>query len=104
MKLADAIVEMIEKDLHPSLENKIIIPKLDHNLCVNIIEYAGKKPSTGFGGYKRKLECDRITNALNKDDRFEQFTHITGCKGFEYIDEKQGDINDKSIKTKNKRN
>lgn len=85
MKLADAVVEMIEKDLHPSLENKVIVPKLDHGLCIDIIEYAGKKPSTGFGAYKRDLECNRITQALNKDDRFEQFTHITGRKGFEYI-------------------
>lgn len=85
MKLADAVVEMIQKDLHPSLKNKIIVPKLDHELCLDIIEYAGKKPSKGFGGYKRELECNRIIQALNKDDRFEQFTHITCRKGFEYI-------------------
>ena len=85
MKLADAVVEMIEKNIHPSLENKIIVPKLDHELCLDIIEYAGKKPSKGFGGYKRELECNRITQALNKDNRFEKFTHITGRKGFEYI-------------------
>lgn len=85
MKLADAVVEMIEKDLHPSLESKVIIPKLDHDLCVDIIKYAHKKPSKGFGAYKRDLECNRITQALNKDDRFEPFIHITGRKGFEYI-------------------
>lgn len=90
MKLADAVVEMIEQKLHPSLENKIIVPKLDHELCLDIIEYAGKRPSTGFGGYKRELECNRIIQALNEDDRFEPFTHITGRKGFEYIDKKQG--------------
>lgn len=73
MKLADAVVEMIEKDIHPSLENKVIVPKLDHDLCVDIIEYAGKNPSTGFGAYKRNLECNRIIQALKKDDRFEQF-------------------------------
>lgn len=71
MKLADAVVEMIEKNIHPSLENKIIVPKLDHELCLDIIEYAGKKPSKGFGGYKRELECNRITQVLNKDNRFE---------------------------------
>lgn len=84
MKIADAVVEMIEKDLHPLLESKVIIPKLDHNLCADVIEYAGKNPSKGFGKHKIDLECDRVAKALDKDKRFEKFIHITGCRAYEY--------------------
>lgn len=31
MKIADVVVEITEKDIHPSLDNKIIVPKLDHD-------------------------------------------------------------------------
>lgn len=86
MNLADVVVEMIEKDLHPSLESKVIIPKLDHDLCVDIIKYAHKKPSKGFGAYKIDLECNRIAGALEKDPRFKKFIHITGRRGYEYIE------------------
>ena len=95
MNLADAVVEMIQTDIHPSLENKIIIPKLDHDLCIDIIKYAHKTPSKGFGAYKRDLECNRIAQALDKDPRFEKFIHITGCRAYKYIEKKQGDINEK---------
>lgn len=88
MKIADRIVEIIENNEYTDFYDKnevIIIPKLDHEFCHYVIFTAGKKDSKGFGWYKIELECNRVAQALEKDDRFEKFIHITGRRAYRYI-------------------
>ena len=84
MTLADVVVDR--------LEEPIIIPKLDHAFCHAVIEHAGRKPSKGFGAHRRNLECNRVAQALDKDDRFEKFIHVSGCKAYELIKSKNGSV------------
>lgn len=89
MKIADAVVEMLEnelvEDLVPSDNGTVvIIPKLDHAFCVRVLEYAGKKRSSGCGQYRANLECNRVAISLENDSRFCKFIHITGRRAFEY--------------------
>lgn len=88
MRISDAMVEVIKNESFYYFINKknpIIIPKLDHHLCQNVLKLAGKKTSKGVGGNKRELECNRVAQALENDDRFEKFIHITGCRAYRYI-------------------
>lgn len=91
MKIADAVVEILEKKKYDDylfeIEENIIIPKLDHEFCHFVLMYAGKKPSKGKGWYNRELECNRVARALEKDLRFEKFIHITGRRAYKYIGE-----------------
>lgn len=88
MKIADRVVEIIENNEYVdfySRKEDVIIPKLDHEFCHYVIFTAGKKESKGFGWYKRELECNRVAQALEADNRFEKFIHITGRKAYRYI-------------------
>lgn len=88
MKIADAVVEVLEKKKYSNFidnEVDVVIPKLDHEFCHFVLMYAGKNPSKGKGWYNRELECNRVARALEKDLRFEKFTHITGRNAYKYI-------------------
>lgn len=87
MTLADAVVDQLKR-----MNETVIIPKLDHTFCHAVIEYADRKPSKGFGDYRRTLECNRVARALDHDDRFEKFIHITGCRAYELIKSKNGSV------------
>lgn len=91
MKIADVIVDMIENEslyLFINKDSPIVIPKLDHKFCQEVLNLAGKSPSKGFGKHKIDLECNRVARALENDGRFEKFIHITGCKAYKY----KGDV------------
>lgn len=90
VKISDAAVEILENELKEGLIDAdngklVIIPKLDHGFCVQVLEYAEKERSRGQGQYQVELECNRVAKALENDLRFHKFIHITGMRAFEYI-------------------
>lgn len=88
MKISDAVIGMIENNKFVSFfedDEIIIIPRLDHDFCYEVLKYANKKESKGTGWYRRELECNRVSQALENDNRFEKFIHITGRKAYRYL-------------------
>lgn len=89
MKIADAVVDILENELKEGLITAddgtiVIIPKLDHAFCVRVLEYAGKEGSKGYGQHRVNLECNRVAKSLEHDSRFSKFIHCTGMRAFEY--------------------
>lgn len=93
MKISDAVIDMIENNKFiPFFEDDeiIITPKLDHEFCNQVLKYANKKESKGYIWYKRELECNRVAQALENDNRFEKFIHFTGRKAYRYLGNSRG--------------
>lgn len=77
--LSDAIYYLIAL----KMDSDIIIPALDVELCHEALLLVGKKMPTGKGEERIKKEIRKVQLALNKDERFEKFKHITGMVGYE---------------------
>ena len=94
MKIVDAVIELMysEKYISCNLYNGFV-PALDPSFCHDVLVYAGKKPSTGFGQKRVLGETSRIRQALESDDRFEKYVHVTGRAGYELRKEFRRDSN-----------
>lgn len=81
MKIADATIKVMKKE-----DIEVIIPLLDHQYCIEILQLANKQESKGIGQERIQNNCKRVANALEKDKRFEKFIHVTGKRAFELKD------------------
>lgn len=86
MKLADAVIKIMEKD--KKNDTWIFVPFDRHDNCCDALELAGMDLYTDKYPLNkgRTSDCTRVCNALEKDERFEKIyvNHGTVRRGYRY--------------------